>query len=94
MSFLMIRLRLQNEADSSKLKRTMYVNDKKPPLASWKLVYVPKNRGGLGVIRLSLQNEALLMKNLDKFFSKANLPWVRLVWSQYYLNGAESLVTE
>jgi hypothetical protein len=27
------------------------------------------------------------MKNLDKFFSKADLPWVNLVWSQYYGNS-------
>jgi hypothetical protein len=47
----------------------------------------PKKRGVLGVIKLRLQNEALLMKNLDKFFSKADLPWVNLVWSQYYGNG-------
>jgi hypothetical protein len=47
----------------------------------------PKKKGVLGVIKLRLQNEALLMKNLDKFFSKADLPWVNLVWSQYYENG-------
>jgi hypothetical protein len=27
------------------------------------------------------------MKNLDKFFSKADLPWVKMLWSQYYANG-------
>jgi hypothetical protein len=27
------------------------------------------------------------MKNLDKFYSKADLPWVNLVWSQYYGRG-------
>jgi hypothetical protein len=42
---------------------------------------------GLGVIKLHLQNDALLMKNLDIFSSKADLPWVKLVWSQYYANG-------
>jgi hypothetical protein len=45
------------------------LNAKKTPLPGWKLVCKPKSRGGLGVIRLRLQNEALLMKNLDKFFS-------------------------
>jgi hypothetical protein len=44
-------------------------------------------KGGLGVIKLRVQNEALLLKNLHKFFNKANLPWVYLVWSQYYSNG-------
>jgi hypothetical protein len=52
------------------------VNDKKPPMAAWKLVCRPKKRGGLGVIRLRSQNEALLMKKLDKFFAKVDLPWV------------------
>jgi hypothetical protein len=63
------------------------VNDKKPPKAAWKLVCRLKKRGGLGVIRLCVQNEALLMKNLDKFFSKVDLPWVKLLWTQYYTNG-------
>jgi hypothetical protein len=45
------------------------LNAKKPPLAAWKLVCKPKKKGGLGVIKLQLQNDALLMKNLDKFFS-------------------------
>jgi hypothetical protein len=64
------------------------LNAKKPPLTSWKLVCRPKNRGGLGVIRFRLQNnETLLMKNFNNFFSKANLPWVNLIWSQYYTNG-------
>jgi hypothetical protein len=63
------------------------VNAKKPPLVAWKLVCKPKKKGGLGVIKLRLQNDALLMKNLDKFFSKADFPWVKLVWSQYYANG-------
>jgi hypothetical protein len=44
----------------------------------------PKKKGGLGVIKLRLHNEALLIKNLAKKISKADLPWVNLVWSQYY----------
>jgi hypothetical protein len=47
------------------------LNANKPPLSAWKLVCRPKNRGGLGVIRLHLQNEALLiMKDLENFFLK------------------------
>jgi hypothetical protein len=96
-------------------------------LAAWKLFCKPKKKGGLGIIKLHLQNDALLMKiwiifflkqiflglnwsgpsvmqmvvylaaqrkalfggevNLDNFFSKADLPWVKLVWSQCYANG-------
>jgi hypothetical protein len=27
------------------------------------------------------------MKNLDKFFVTADLPWIKLIWAQYYSNG-------
>jgi hypothetical protein len=45
----------------------------------WQPVTKPKNKGGLVVIRLRLQNDALLMKNIHNFFSKADLPWVKLI---------------
>jgi hypothetical protein len=64
------------------------INAKKIALASWILVTWPKSKGGLGVIKLRIQNEAVLMKNLDKFFSKADLPWVKLIWNKYYSNGS------
>jgi len=35
--------------------------------------------GGLGVMKLKKQNEALSMKNLHKFFNKVETPWVALV---------------
>jgi hypothetical protein len=63
------------------------INGNKAPLAAWKLVTRPKRKGGLGIIRLRLQNEVLLMKNLHKFYSNADLPWVKLIWSKYYNNG-------
>jgi hypothetical protein len=37
------------------------INAKKPPIAAWKLVTRLKRKGGLSVIRLRLQNDALLM---------------------------------
>jgi hypothetical protein len=52
---------------------------KKPPMAAWKLVTRPKTKGGLGVIKLRVQNDALLMKNLHNFFSNEDLPWVMLI---------------
>lgn len=52
-------------------------------LAAWELVCRPKKHGGLGVINLEIQNKALLMKHLHKFFSRADIPWVQLVWSNY-----------
>jgi hypothetical protein len=51
------------------------------------MVTRPKSKGGLGVIKLNVQNDALLMKNLDKFFNKRDLPWVQLIWPNYYRNG-------
>jgi hypothetical protein len=62
-------------------------NSNKPPKAAWKLVCLPKEEGGLGVIDLRVQNEALLLKRLHKFFNKEDLPWVNLVWDNYYRNG-------
>jgi len=35
---------------------------------------------------LRLQNNALLLKQLHKFYNKDDVPWVRLVWDKYY-NG-------
>lgn len=47
---------------------------------------LPKEKGGLSIINLSLQNDALLMKHLSKFYNQADIPWVRLVWQKYYSN--------
>jgi hypothetical protein len=63
------------------------MNAKKPPLAAWKMVTILKLKGGLGVIKISLQNDALLMKNLHNFYMKEDLPWVKLIWSKYCRNG-------
>jgi hypothetical protein len=62
-------------------------------LAAWTLVCKPKKYGGLGVLNLELQNKALLLKQLHKLYTKADfsfdrytkadVPWVRLVWSLY-----------
>jgi hypothetical protein len=63
------------------------MNTRKQSLAAWKIVTCPMSKGGLGVIKLRLQNEALLMKKLDNFFNKVDLPWVHLIWEKYYQNG-------
>jgi len=64
------------------------INAKKPPSAAWETVCLPKKEGGLGVLNLRTQNEALLLKNLHKFFNRADIPWVNLIWESYYNNGS------
>ena len=53
-------------------------------LVAWDRVCMPKKRGGIGVLNLKIQNEALLLKFLDKFYNKVDTPWVTLVWNAYY----------
>jgi hypothetical protein len=54
------------------------LNDKKTPLAAWNLATKLKKEGGLGIINLQTQNDAL--------FNKLDCPWVSLVWENYYSN--------
>lgn len=61
------------------------LNARKPPKA-WSLVIKPKSEGDLGVLNLKTQNEALLLKNLDKFFNRRDIPWVKLIWENHYSN--------
>jgi hypothetical protein len=51
----------------------------------------PKDKGGLGVIDLTLQNDALLLKQLDKFYNKKDVQWVNLIWNKYYSSRAPHL---
>lgn len=62
-------------------------NAKKAPKAAWKMVCKSKEEGGLGIINIEKQNEALLLKNLDKFYNKRDIPRVQMVWEKYYSNG-------
>jgi hypothetical protein len=39
------------------------------------------------VINLKSQNKALLIKHLDKFYNKKDIPWVNLIWNSHYSNG-------
>ena len=53
-------------------------------LVAWPLVQRPKDKGGVGIKNLSLQNDALLLKQIHKFYSKADIPWVQQLWFKYY----------
>jgi hypothetical protein len=55
---------------------------------------LPKKKGGLGVINLTIQNDALLLKQLDKFYKKENVQWVNLIWQKYYLSSVLHLARE
>jgi hypothetical protein len=50
----------------------------------------PKRKVGMGIINLKSQNNALLLKHLDKFYNKRDVPWVKLIWNTYYPNGEVS----
>jgi hypothetical protein len=43
--------------------------------------------GGLGIINLKSQNKVLLIKHLDKFYNKKDIPWVGLIWNSHYSSG-------
>jgi len=62
-------------------------NAKMKPLVAWKKCAKPKRKGGLGIINLRSQNNALLLKHLDKFYNKKEIPWVKLIWNAHYPIG-------
>jgi hypothetical protein len=51
------------------------------------MIVKPKPNGGLGVLKLETQNEALLLKYLHKFYNNHDLSWVSLIWNNYYNAG-------
>ena len=69
------------------LWRSSNMEDKRPAMVAWTTVCRPENQGGLGVLNINIQNYALLLKNLHKFFNRNNIPWVNLIWDTYYKNG-------
>jgi hypothetical protein len=62
-------------------------SSKKPPLVAWSTITKQKVSGGLGVIRLETQNDALPLKFFHKFFNSHHLPWVNIIWNSYYTSG-------
>ena len=53
---------------------------------AWEHLLKSKEKGGLGVQNLRLQNDARLLKQLHKFYAKADIPWVYLIWFRCYEN--------
>jgi len=62
-------------------------NAKMKPLVAWPKCCKPKKKARLGIINLRSQNSALLLKHLDKFYNKKEIPWVKLIWHAHYSNG-------
>ena len=63
------------------------INAKQSPKVAWTEVCKSKDNGGLGVLDLRTQNEALLLKHLHKFLNKEDIPWVLLIWESNYSNA-------
>lgn len=56
-------------------------------MAAWSMFTKPKSEGGLGILKIQVRNDALLMWHLDKLFNKTYIPWATLIWGDYYHNG-------
>jgi hypothetical protein len=63
------------------------IDTPKQSLAAWEMLCKPKDKGGVGIVNFSKHNEALLLKHLDKFYNKADIPWVKLIWTAYYVDS-------
>jgi hypothetical protein len=57
------------------------------------MVCKPKDKAGLGIINLQLQNKALHLKHLDKFDNNVDVPWVKLIKEAYYYDIVPHVVT-
>jgi hypothetical protein len=62
-------------------------NSRSKPTVAWKKCTKSKRKRGLGIINLRTQNQALLIKHLDKFYNRRDIPWVNMNWSSHYPNG-------
>jgi hypothetical protein len=57
------------------------------------MICKPKDKGGLGILNLSVQNNALLLKHLHTFYNHDSTPWVQLIWDSYYYGAVPHAVT-
>jgi hypothetical protein len=83
MCLVMLPVAVHNYFDKARrncMWRKSYINTNAKPLVAWKKCTKPKRKGGLGIINTRAQNNAILIKHLDKFYNK-DIPWVKLIWS-------------
>jgi hypothetical protein len=60
------------------------MNKKGGYLVAWRKATRLKEQGGLGIIDLRAHNTTLLLKFLNKFYNRVQVPWVQLTWSVFY----------
>lgn len=90
MSTFLLQQTMIDQIDKFKklcLWRGADINAKQKPKAAWPTICRSRDEGGLRVLNIKTQNEALLIKHLHKFLNKEDIPWVSLVWKKYYHNG-------
>jgi hypothetical protein len=79
MSVPVVMLEYIGRARRHYLWRKSEANAKSRSLVAWRKCTRPKRRGGLGIINLRSQNITLLIKHLNKFYNKKDIPWVHLI---------------
>jgi hypothetical protein len=86
LSFLEVHKTIIKVADRSR-RHCLWSKEEGPSnihsLAARPLVCKPKEKGGLGIIDFQVKNQALFLKLLHKFYTRRDIPWVKLVWSLY-----------
>jgi hypothetical protein len=66
--------------------------DKINSLVAWEMICKPKRKGGLGIINLRVQNTALLLKHVRKFYNNYDTPLVSLIKDAYYFDTPPHVV--
>jgi hypothetical protein len=87
---IMVPMEVHEQIDRARrhcMWRKSEVNANSKPLVAWRKCTRPKRKGGMRVINLKSQNRALLIKHLDKFYNRRDIPWVNWIWNTYYSNG-------
>jgi hypothetical protein len=51
-------------------------------LVTWQALTLPKKRGGIGILDLKIQNDALLLRWFWTIHTDHNLPWATKLWTQ------------
>jgi hypothetical protein len=85
LQFLLLSMSILTELEDT-WKSSNFQSRSKPMVACKKCTK-PKRKGGMGIINLRTQNQALLIKHLDKFYNRRDILWVNMIWSSHYPNG-------